>query len=48
MRVEIKWNPHSGSFWHVAINNDGNGEIRISKKQVDELITKLKKIREKL
>jgi hypothetical protein len=48
MRVEIKWNPHDGTFWHVQVDSNGNGQLNISKEEVDELITKLKKARREL
>jgi len=48
MRVEIKWNPHTGEFWHIQIDSNGNGQLNISKEELNELIIELEKVRKEL
>ena len=48
MKAEIKWNPHDGTFWKVQVDSGGNGQLNISKEELDELIIELVKVRKEL
>lgn len=48
MKADIKWNPHTGEFWHIQIDSNGNGQLNISKEELKELIIELDKVRKEL
>jgi len=48
MKAEIKWNPNDGTFWHVQVDSNGNGQLNISSEELDELIIELVKVRKEL
>lgn len=48
MKADIKWNPHTGHFWHIQVDSNGNGQLNISEKELDELILELDRVRKEL